>query len=359
MSGKGATAYREQNNVPLVIKYPGGEAGATCDSLTSHLDLVPTILGCTGLEGVDAGDLPGHDITPVLSGGAAAGLHDVRDGALYAYNMFTLLDAAFLEAVATAKDTGEQPESPPQFDFSKRGAIRSVFDGRYRFSRYFAPTEHHRPETLEELMARNDLELFDLQVDPDEANNLAADPNSAASADGSAELLGLADGTLLADDGLPNGNAAARYCLANAVLERSEVMAERGGPVLVTVGAVLTIVGSLAPWVSSLGVSANSWDLRDLVLGLGFGDDGGFDLAVTLWALVPVLLGAAVLAAWLSRAVISAVCGVIGALYAGIVALAVLLAPDIELFTVEWGVPLTFVASLMVLASAVWQIVVR
>jgi hypothetical protein len=136
-------------------------------------------------------------------------------------------------------------------------------------------------------------------------------------------------------------------------------MTERGGPVLVTVGAVLTIIGSFAPWVSSLGISANSWNLRDLALGLGFSEDGAFEIAVTLWAVVPVLLGAAVVAAWLGRAVISAVCGVIGALYAGIVALAVLLAPDIELYTVEWGVTLTLVACLVVLSSAVWQIAVR
>jgi hypothetical protein len=122
---------------------------------------------------------------------------------------------------------------------------------------------------------------------------------------------------------------------------------------------VLTVVGSLAPWVTSLGVSANSWDLRDLVLGLGFGDNGAFDIAVTLWAVVPLVLVATVLAAWLGRAIISAVCGVVGALYAGIVALAVLQAPDIEVYTVEWGVPLTFVACLVVLASAVWQVAAR
>lgn len=136
-------------------------------------------------------------------------------------------------------------------------------------------------------------------------------------------------------------------------------MAERGGPVLVTVGAVLAMVGSFALWVSSLGVSASSWDLRDLVLGLGFGDGGAFDVALTLWAVVPLVLGAAVLAAWLGRAVIGAVCAAIGALYAGIVALAVLQAPDIDLYTVEWGVPLTVVACLVALASAVWLIVVR
>jgi hypothetical protein len=95
-------------------------------------------------------------------------------------------------------------------------------------------------------------------------------------------------------------------------------MAKRSGPVLVTVGAVLTIVGSLAPWLSALGVSANSWDLRDLVLGLGFGDNGAFEVAVILWAVVPLVPGAAVLAAWLGRAVISAVCATIGVLYAGV-----------------------------------------
>ncbi|MDX2380928.1 MAG: sulfatase-like hydrolase/transferase [Acidimicrobiia bacterium] len=178
MSGKGATAYREQNNVPLVVKHPDGAAGVTRDALTSHLDLVPTILGCTGLEGIDTSELPGHDVTPVLADGVAADVHAVRRATLYSYNMFTLLDADFLRVIATAQVNGEKPDSPPRFDFTKRGAIRSVFDGRHKFSRYFAPTEHHRPETLEELTSRNDLELFDLESDPHEANNLAADPTT-------------------------------------------------------------------------------------------------------------------------------------------------------------------------------------
>ena len=52
--------------------------------------------------------------------------------------------------------------------------IRSVYDGRYRFSRYFSPNEHHTPRSLENLLAYNDLELFDLEADPDELQNLAA-----------------------------------------------------------------------------------------------------------------------------------------------------------------------------------------
>jgi arylsulfatase len=60
-------------------------------------------------------------------------------------------------------------------DFMKRGAVRSVYDGRYTFSRYFSPKQHNRPTTLEEVFALNDVELFDTEVDPQEIDNLAAD----------------------------------------------------------------------------------------------------------------------------------------------------------------------------------------
>ena len=59
-------------------------------------------------------------------------------------------------------------------DFHDRCAIRSVFDGRYRFSRYFAPLDFNTPATFETLTAHNDLELYDLQEDPEEVRNLAA-----------------------------------------------------------------------------------------------------------------------------------------------------------------------------------------
>jgi hypothetical protein len=51
-----------------------------------------------------------------------------------------------------------------------------VFDGRYRFSRYFAPLDFNTPTTFEALTSKNDLELYDLQEDPEEIDNLARDP---------------------------------------------------------------------------------------------------------------------------------------------------------------------------------------
>ena len=58
---------------------------------------------------------------------------------------------------------------------TKRGAIRSVFDGRYKFARYFSPLQHNAPRTIEEILGVNDVELFDLQSDPNEMDNLAVD----------------------------------------------------------------------------------------------------------------------------------------------------------------------------------------
>jgi arylsulfatase len=60
-------------------------------------------------------------------------------------------------------------------DLTKRGAIRSVFDGRYQFTRYFSPKQHNRPTSIEALFKLNDVELFDLQADPHQLNNLALD----------------------------------------------------------------------------------------------------------------------------------------------------------------------------------------
>jgi len=60
-------------------------------------------------------------------------------------------------------------------DPMKRGAIRSVFDGQYQFTRYFSPRQHNRPTSLETLFKVNDVELFDLSGDPHEMVNLAAD----------------------------------------------------------------------------------------------------------------------------------------------------------------------------------------
>ena len=61
-------------------------------------------------------------------------------------------------------------------DLTKRGFVAMTFDGRYKFARYYAPSQFNTPRTLEEILVWNDLELFDLHDDPEERNNLALEP---------------------------------------------------------------------------------------------------------------------------------------------------------------------------------------
>jgi len=182
LSGKGPTSYREQNNVPLIVAHPAYPGGKRCKAVTSHLDIAPTLIALTNAnpekKAAITQPLPGKDFSPLLAAPEKARLDAVRDGQLFCFNMFASLDGSFLQKArdllkqggpAKIKEAGLRP------DLTKRGAIRSVFDGRYQFTRYFSPKQHNRPTSIEALFELNDVELFDLQADPNELVNLAMD----------------------------------------------------------------------------------------------------------------------------------------------------------------------------------------
>jgi len=185
LRGKGPFAYEESIHVPLMVAHPDVRGGQVCRALTSHIDVTPTLLSLAGVPATRrsefAGrDLPGKDLGPVLSSPTAAGVHSARQSVLFAYSSLLCNDSGLIkvsgEAIAEGRDAKESLKSSGyKPDLKKRGSLRTVFDGRYKFSRYFGPVDRNRPTTLDELYKANDVELFDLQTDPGETVNLAAD----------------------------------------------------------------------------------------------------------------------------------------------------------------------------------------
>jgi arylsulfatase A-like enzyme len=186
LSGKGTTAYRQQNHVPLLVVHPEIKGGQRCLETTSHLDLVPTIVAMTGKPTAPAADMmaqmKGRDITPLLRQPVDPAFSRSRGGVLFCYAQLMVHDPKFTQLLyETLRDKAitraEQLPTLEKFpiDWSLRVAIRSITDERYTFSRYFSFRGFNTPTTPEELRANNDLELYDLQADPDEKVNLAYD----------------------------------------------------------------------------------------------------------------------------------------------------------------------------------------
>lgn len=220
LRGKGPFAYEESIHVPLSVVHPDVRGGRATQALTSHIDLVPSLLSMAGVDATRASELagrslPGKDIAPLLSRPATAAVNANRDAVLFTYSGIATNDADVWQLISEAKAAGKDPKAAIQAsgfkpDMKKRGSLRTAFDGRYKFTRYFAPVERNRPTSLESLVRLNDLELFDLKADPSETTNLAVDVNANAALlmAMSVKLEALIKAEIGVDDGreMPNVN---------------------------------------------------------------------------------------------------------------------------------------------------------
>lgn len=198
LRGKGTVPYREGSRVPLLIRHPEGARGTSSFALASQLDLAPTLLGLAGVDAeARANELPGlvgRDLAGCLAdpGSDPRGGED-GDGLLLHWTSLAFQDHDATLAIANARDNGGV--SPLTFmkaevraGVGRRGQMRAVYDGRWKFARYFKPTQHHVPRDWSTLIGLNDLELYDTLTDPGENANLAVRPQEA-----SARLLAMND----------------------------------------------------------------------------------------------------------------------------------------------------------------------
>jgi len=185
LRNKGPLCYEQNVHVPMIVAHPDVKGGQTTRALTSHIDLLPTLVSLTGAPKDEVAHatkgLPGRDFSKVLTDPQGVRLDAVRPGILFNYVGLSSVDADFFKGLFEKMKDGGFAMKPADLsrdhpDLSKRGFLAMTFDGRYKFGRYYAPNNFNTPQTLEEILAGNDIELFDLKNDPDEKNNLAVNP---------------------------------------------------------------------------------------------------------------------------------------------------------------------------------------
>ena len=190
LRGKGPIIYRENFCVPLVIVHPDIGQPVDSNALVSAVDLAPTMLALSGLgEGERRWKYPnlvGCDVSGSLEHADDAGIRAEKVGGI-------LLNSSVVHA-SNPTTTRRQYENKPEFrtnpdaikfgwprdaiDPDLKSFLRGVYDGRYRFARYFRPDDHQMPRDWESLLAHNELELYDTFEDPGELDNLAQQPGA-------------------------------------------------------------------------------------------------------------------------------------------------------------------------------------
>ena len=180
LRGKGPFPFEQESHVPFVVVHPDQPGGRRSHAVTSHIDLVPTLAGLSGAEEKDRHEqlsgLPGRDFSRLLDNPEAARVDAVRPAALFSYVGLQTIDPSYMvlagaETMATRK--GLPPLSEVHPDLSHRGFVNFCFDGRYKYARYYAPARFNTPVTFDDIYAKNELELYDLEADPEEIDNLA------------------------------------------------------------------------------------------------------------------------------------------------------------------------------------------
>ena len=178
--------YKENVRVPLIVRHPDLAGGSQTQALGSCVDLTPTILGLVGIDPRAVAEkypyLKGVDLSPAVARPAARTERD-RRGVLFNYDVPLYEDPEFTRQVILA---GGGPRlgalkvglAHGQFlpSLHNPALFRGIHDGRYKFARYFAAAEHHKPRDWDTLLKHNELELYDTQNDPDELTNLAREP---------------------------------------------------------------------------------------------------------------------------------------------------------------------------------------
>ena len=143
-------------------------AGASFE-VSAHVGDVGTREAAEGMAGLKADraaeaagrELPGKDLSPLLSNPGSQAIDAARPATLFTYSGLASNDSAVFDFAAKAVMAGKDPKEEAKKqgfrpDLKKRGHVRSAFDGRYRFTRYFSPLDHNSLMTIVPALCRRD-----------------------------------------------------------------------------------------------------------------------------------------------------------------------------------------------------------
>jgi N-sulfoglucosamine sulfohydrolase len=163
------TLYDPGMRLPCIIKEPFPEKKcAACDALISWLDIVPTILDYAGIEPDDS--LSGRSFRPAADG------REVLREEIYASHTFHEITNYYPMRVIRSKKY--------KFIWNIAHPLTYPFsDDLWRSASWKAVVRDHLPKfgarDVEAYLHRPRFELYDLENDPDELNNLADSPEYA------------------------------------------------------------------------------------------------------------------------------------------------------------------------------------
>ncbi|MBI2705163.1 MAG: sulfatase-like hydrolase/transferase [Actinobacteria bacterium] len=184
MQQKWHTAFDEATRVPMLVSGPGiapSAGGAGVSIPTSHVDLLPTLLGLARIDHdaarasvaehhVEAQPLPGRDLSPLLLGKS---IESSLDEPIY----FMTEDCISSGLVGTNRFTGA-PFDPVEEPNKVESVIATLGDGTlWKLNRYYQRLadweREHGVETARDEPAASEWELYDLTNDPEERTNVA------------------------------------------------------------------------------------------------------------------------------------------------------------------------------------------
>jgi hypothetical protein len=124
------------------------------------------------------------------------------------------------------------------------------------------------------------------------------------------------------------------------------------------VGAAVTVVGSLLPWLRTGARRRNSYDALAVVERIGFSPEGAAAQGLRWWPIVPMLAATGVVVAWWGWRRPGGAVGALAGSYAGIIGVAVATADAGEFVAIGPGPAVTALGGATLLAGSIATVVI-